>query len=207
MTDKDAFSDRRRALEEGYFRQKDEELIERLRNRVRDEIERRKIGRTIGVADEEILSDLQELGYTRDTLSLLHLVPLVQVAWAEGRVTGKEKSLIFEAARLRGIERDDPAFQRLQDWLHRRPPEAFFKKTLKIIGALLEALPPDKRKTDKQDLEAQCARVAEASGSILGRVGLASNICEEEQELLKRIAADIQHGRETLKLRFTHPDD
>ena len=195
MTNKDAFSDRRRALEDEYFRKKDKALIEKMRRRILLEVERRKMARAIGAADDETLRDLQEMGYTPDMLMLLHLVPLVQVAWAEGRVTRNERGLIFEVARLRGIKEDSPAFKRLVGWLDQRPSEAFFEKTLKIITALIEALPPDRRKADKQDLVAYCVKVAEASGNFLGLVGLTSKVCSEEQELLKRIAAVLEPGR------------
>src|SRR5574342_691440 len=104
MQDKDAFSDMKRAKEDDYFRQKERELIEKLKQRATAETARQQLAEAIGIADEDVLQDLHELGYTRDTVSLLHLVPLVYVAWAEGSVSRAESALILEAARLRGVK-------------------------------------------------------------------------------------------------------
>jgi hypothetical protein len=42
------------------------------------------------------------LGYVPETVMPLHLVPLVQMAWADGGVSDLERALIVEAARARG---------------------------------------------------------------------------------------------------------
>ena len=65
--------------------------------------QRRRLGEKAGVADEEVLRDLQDLGYTPETVMMLYLVPVIQTAWAEGGVSQKERDLIVKAARSRGI--------------------------------------------------------------------------------------------------------
>ena len=70
--------------EETYYRQKEGELISRIQERSSAARERKELAAETGIADDEILLLLQQLGYTRDTVSILHLVPLVQVAWASG---------------------------------------------------------------------------------------------------------------------------
>src|SRR5262245_34324206 len=87
VADNELFGDRRRAHEEEYFRRQEQELIEKLKQRGRDEATRRQLAERSGLADEEVLRDLQTLGYTPETVMLLHLVPLVQMAWAEGSVS------------------------------------------------------------------------------------------------------------------------
>jgi hypothetical protein len=105
MTEKEAFAKREHWLEETYFRKKEQELIEKIRRR-------RELKEATGAAEEEILNDLQALGYTRETVErLLHLMPLVQVAWAEGFVTKRERERIFEVAGLRGVAEGTPAHQ------------------------------------------------------------------------------------------------
>jgi hypothetical protein len=126
MPDKDAFAERRRGLEEEYFHKKEKELLEKLRRRLQAEAERERMAEVLGVQDTEILSDLHSMGYTRDTVALLHVIPLVQVAWADGDVTERERDLILELARARGIEDGSAARKQLADWLTQRPPEGFF---------------------------------------------------------------------------------
>ena len=151
MSNKDAFSERRRGLEEEYFHKKEKELLEKLRRRMQAEAERGQIAEALGVQDAEILSDLQALGYTRETVALLHLVPLIQVAWADGDVTLRERELILELAGSRGIAEDSNAYQQLVGWLTERPSEQFFQDTLRVIAGLFEALPPERQATGKRD--------------------------------------------------------
>jgi hypothetical protein len=115
VSERDAWADRGRALEEEYFRKHEQELIEKLRRRAAAETTRQQLGEQAGVADEEILQDLENLGYTPETVSLLHLVPLVHLAWAEGGVSDRERELIVQAARARGIEAGTPADAQLTE--------------------------------------------------------------------------------------------
>ena len=141
MTDRDAFAERGRSLEEEYFHRKERELIEKMRVRAAAEEQRRRLGQETGVADEDVLRDLQELGYTPETVMLLHLVPLIQTAWAEGGVSQKERDLIVKAARSRGITAGSPADQQLDLWLAQRPSDELFEKTLRAIRTILQAQP------------------------------------------------------------------
>ncbi|HMX27796.1 MAG TPA: hypothetical protein PKC13_19550, partial [Blastocatellia bacterium] len=94
MSDKDIFSERERGMETEYFLKREQELIAKMRERVAREEERRQMAEAIGVADEEVLEALQDLGYHADTVKLLSVIPLVQVAWAEGGVSDAERELI-----------------------------------------------------------------------------------------------------------------
>jgi hypothetical protein len=79
MPDKDAFSDSQRASEEEFFYKHDRELIEKARRQLEVEAERRQMGDAAGIADDNILRDLQKLGYNRETVTLLNLAPLAGV--------------------------------------------------------------------------------------------------------------------------------
>lgn len=192
MAESDALGNRRRGLEEEYFRKREQELIEKMRQRAAADAARRKMGEQAGVADEEILQDLQALGYTADTVMLLHLVPLVQMAWAEGSVSDRERQLIIEAARARGIEAGSPADRQLAEWLAQRPSEELFDKTLRAVGAILESRSPEERAAGQRDLVSFCTAIASASGGILGF----GAVTDEEKKLLARITQELEraHG-------------
>ena len=145
VTDRDAFADRGRSLEEEYFHRKEREVIDKMRVRAAAEDQRRRLGEKAGVADEDVLRDLQELGYTPETVMLLHLVPLIQTAWAEGGVSDKERALIVKAARSRGITEGTPCDQQLNMWLAQRPSDEMFEKSLRVIRTILQAQPADAR--------------------------------------------------------------
>ena len=187
--------ERKRSTEEEYFHKKERELVEKLRKRAALEAERAAMGKSLGVADEKILEDLQALGFTRDTVALLHLVPLVAVAWAEGGIDKRERQLIYEVAKLRGIEGGGggAASEQLDGWLNRRPSEEFFERSLRIIRAVLKSLPQEAQQESRQSLVAYCTRIAAASGGILG---LGSKVSAAESALLTKIAAELEEGHE-----------
>jgi hypothetical protein len=196
VTDRDAFAARGRALEEEYFRKREQELIEKLRRRAAAEAERHRLGEQAGVADEEILQDLQELGYTTETVILLHLVPLVQMAWAEGGVSDKERALIVEAARARGVEAGSPADRQLAEWLTSRPSERLFERTLRAIRAFLQARPAPEREATQRELLSYSAAIASASGGVLGFGAVSA----EERALLARLSNELERAHGPAKL-------
>ena len=193
MTDRDAFAERGRSLEEEYFRRKEKEVIEKMRVRAAAEEQRRRLGEQAGVADEEVLRDLQELGYTPETVMLLHLVPLIQTAWAEGGVSQKERDLIVKAARSRGIAAGSPADQQLDLWLAERPSDELFEKTLRAIRTILQAQSPDAREASERDLLSLSTAIASASGGIVGFRA----VSEEERQILAHISDELKKSGKT----------
>ena len=193
MADKDAFAERERLLEEEYFRRKEKEVIDKMRQRAAAEDERRRLGEQAGVADEEVLQDLQELGYKPETVMLLHLVPLIQTAWAEGNVSARERDLIVSAARSRGIAPGSAADQQLNQWLTDRPSAEFFERALRVIRAILEARSPDARAASERNLLSLCTAIATASGGIVGF----GAVSEAERQILAHISEVLEKGRKT----------
>lgn len=185
----DALRERGKGLEEEYFHRKEKELIEKLRKQREAEAQAKDLADATGNPNEEILKTLQELGYTRETVSLFHLVPLLNVAWVDNKVSNQERDMILEVARLHGVAADNPAYEQLLDWLNNRPSQEFFDHTLRIIGDLLESTPPGDQKIDRQTLLDLSTQVAAASGGILG-VG---KISTEEQAMLDRLAAALEN--------------
>ncbi|HLG15780.1 MAG TPA: hypothetical protein VJH03_14935 [Blastocatellia bacterium] len=189
MSGKDALSDLKRAKEEEYFRNKERELVEKIRRRVAQEAERQSLANITGTTDEEILTTLQEMGYTRETVRLLYLVPLVEVAWASGSVTSDEREIILEASRLVGVREGSRVHQQLVSWLDERPSEEFFAQTLGVIDRLVQMLPKEKQKSGRNSLVHFCTNVASASGGILG---FGNRISSDELAVIERIAAELE---------------
>lgn len=192
MTDHDSLHERGRALEEEYFRKKDRELIERMQRAARDEEARRDLSARTGLQDPELLRELQALGFTPDTLSLLPLVPVVQVAWADGGVEAAERTALNKLARARGIAEDSPADRQLQEWLSFRPSDAVFASAARLIRAVLEGQGPELAGLTADDLVKYCEHIASASGGIFGFI---KRVSPDERELLTAIAAELKGRR------------
>ena len=88
---------------------------------------------------------LQDLGYTSETIPLLPIVPLVEVAWAEGGVADREREMIFKIAEARGVPPDGVAHEMLSHWLENRPSERFFDNSLRAIRVIFDLLPEEQR--------------------------------------------------------------
>jgi tellurite resistance protein len=188
----DSLSDRRRTHEEEYFRRKDRELLEKMRQAAAAEQARRDLGAKAGMTDPDLIRELQELGFTPDTVSLLPLVPIVQVAWAEGGISPAERRLLLELARGRGIEEGSAADRQLADWLDRRPSADVFARATRLIAAMLADADADAdaapRDLSAEDLVKQCERVAASSGGMFG-IG---RVSAEERAALEQIAAQLK---------------
>ena len=189
MSVKDEFPQSSRSKEDEHFRRRDSEWIKKMQKQSELEVERRQMGEAIGVIDPKILQDLQEVGYTRDTVTLLYLAPLVYMAWTEGDVTQRERKRIFEVAELRGIEEGSLAYSRLTEWLTERPHQELFEKTLSVIRDLLKVMPVEQGQVIKEDLVACCTHIAAASGGLLG---FGQTISDTEQALLKHISGELE---------------
>ena len=118
-------------------------------------------------ADESLLAELQEVGVTPENLALLHLTPLVEVAWAEGEVTRRERELILVMAERRGVGPSDPVHTQLTEWLDANRGSEFLDRMNRWTRALLDTLEPTTRDAVRTDLLKSCTLVAEAAGGIL----------------------------------------
>jgi hypothetical protein len=189
MKNKSAWDDLKKTKEEEYFRKKEQELVVKIRRRSAMAAQRREMAGVTGIADEEILSTLQELGYTRETVRLLYLVPLIQVAWASGSVTPSEREIVLDAANMIGIRTGSQVHLQLTDWLDERPDQEFFDQTLRVIRDIMETLPPEKRESGSHGLVTFCKNVAAASGGILG---FGNKISDDERAVIERIASELE---------------
>ncbi len=187
MTDKDIIAERGRSLEEDYFRRKDRELIEKMRRAAAAEQARAEMGTKTGLSDPALLEELEGLGFTPDTVTLLPLVPAIQVAWAEGGVTAGERALLTKLARTRGIAEGTPADRQLGDWLDRRPAEEVFVRATRLIRAMLSTGAHEESATDLVKL---CEAIAAASGGLFG----VNRVSAEERQILTSLAAEL-NGR------------
>ena len=139
MAEKDKFAQREHWLEEEYFGKKNQELIEKMRQKRAREADRQKMSEMMGVNDQEVLEALQDLGYTSETIQLLHVVPLVEVAWTEGGVADREREMIYKIAQARGVQPDSAAHELLSHWMENKPSGRFFENSLRAIRVVLES--------------------------------------------------------------------
>jgi len=180
--------DREKAMEDGYFRDQDAKLLKMLRERAQlDEIAL-MLGEKLRVDDPALLARVRDLGITMQTAPAFFLAPLVQIAWAEGRVQKDERGLVLILARQRGIAPDSPAYELLEEWLKARPSDELFDTSVEVLRVGFTVLPPDEREERIKDIVRQCRDVAEASGALGRLLGLGDGVSAVEQAMLERLA-------------------
>jgi hypothetical protein len=188
---KDVFKDRERGLEEEFFRKEDAKRLEKMRETAKLQEIAGALAEILKVQSPELLSRTIALGINRDNAPAFLLAPLVQVAWAEGKVTEPEREAILRFARDRGIEKGSPAEAQLLAWLQSRPPQAAFDTAIEVIKAGLAEFPPKEREERIARMIQICREVSEASGGIAKALG-GSGISREEKSVLDVVSAALR---------------
>jgi hypothetical protein len=174
--------------EEKYFEQKEAEWRKDRRREKRLEAIRQKeregIQETLQTS-EELAEEALELGFDRDTARVLPLVPLIEMAWADGEVSSAEDRTVRELAKRFGLEPDSEAFDFMTLMLREQPSEVFFERVNRIVSHLVEENPD---KWDRKSLVGLVEQVAEASG---GFFRLTDPINSEERALLEEFAEEF----------------
>jgi len=183
--------ERSRKSEDDYFRRKEQELIDKLRETTEAEAHRKGLAEAIGLENEQILDVLREMGFDRATVVVLFLIPLLQVAWSDGSISDRERTLILEAAHAHGVKEGTPAHEKLNEWLAARPPEQTSERALQVIRDLMVFQSTDARQATTGRLMDACERIAAASGGFLG---FGSKISPEEAAVVRRVASEIERA-------------
>jgi len=161
-------AERSQSLVDAFFHARDQELLNAFRQRL-DKLDRRaQLAAVSGVHDEAVLDRLVELDIRPETLAAIHVVPLVQVAWADGNVKPEERAAILQAARDAGIESQDGHYPVLEHWLNERPSRQMLEAWEHYIQGLCKQLKPDEVAKLKKDTLELAHKVAAAAGGVLG---------------------------------------
>lgn len=186
---KDGFGGRRNELEEKFFREKDAELIRAMREKTATMERRKALSEASGIEHEELLDELHQLEISAETLAALSLVPLVAVAWADGKLDEKEREAVLASATQIGLKDGHPGYDLLEAWLKQKPEKKLASIWHDYIKALCEILSPEAKAELQEDLLGRTRAVAEATGGILG---LGSKISKPEQAVLDELGRAFQ---------------
>ena len=175
--------DRGRSLEDEFFRREDKRLIEQLTALRAAEATREALSKASGITKPAVLDKLIELGIRAETVAALSIVPLVEVAWADGAIDAKERRAILERA---GVSHDSTAGALLATWLDRRPDPKLLTAWTHLVQAMSEQLGPDDAARLKTGLLERARAVAGATG---GMLGVGSKISGAEAAMLAKLEA------------------
>ncbi len=179
----DALKERGRSLEEMFFKQRDAELIAQRKKLAEMSQTRESLAQISGIKNPQVLDKLIESGITASTLASLSLLPLVEVAWADGQLSEPEKKAVLTAAAKGGLTQGSVNYQLLENWLKERPAAKLLDAWVHYIRGLRDVLNPQELRGVKSDLLSRARAVAEAAGGFMG----VSKISPEEQAVFKKM--------------------
>jgi hypothetical protein len=115
---------------------------------------------------------LAELKIPREAYRLVTVLPLVHVAWADGKIQRQERKLILQIAAERGLL-ENGGRETLEHWLSVAPSAAQVRNDLAILNELARTRGDIANEFDADSLQmllAWCQDVADAAGGLLGLV-------------------------------------
>ena len=166
--DPEILRERGKSLEDEFFRREDQRLLARLKELRSVEMSREALAKASGITKPEVLDRLLKLGIQAQTLAALSIVPLVEVAWADGALDANERRTVLEQAAATGIISASPAYGLLEAWLEHRPSQQLLDAWRDLVRAIREQIGPADADRLKAEIVERARVVARASGGLLG---------------------------------------
>jgi len=181
--------DRKKALEDSFFAKENERLLEQLRSEKAKLAAKEALREASQIQDEAVISSLVDLEIGPDTWTALSLIPLIEVAWADGVLEDKERRAILEAATDAGIRPGKASYELLETWLGEKPDGRLLEVWGEYVVGIAGRLDESGKRTLRDEIIGGARRVAEAAGGILG---FGSKISSEEQAVIDRLEQAFQ---------------
>jgi hypothetical protein len=176
--------DRRKALEEEFFAKHNRRLLQQLGETMAAKANTEALAAASGITDATVLAQLAAIELSSETVAALALVPLIAVAWADGRLDAQERSALLAGAEHAEIRAGSASYQVLEAWLRERPSPQVLAAWKAYVAALSGTLTVQAKDALKQDLLGRARVVAEAAGGVLG---LGKRISRAEQAVLTEL--------------------
>ncbi len=177
----------RQNLHDAFFEDRDQELLDFLEfeTKTKEEEERAVLQTKAGISDSQVLEVLERVGITSSSINAFMLLPLVRLAWADGKIQEGEFESLLKAANDEGITYGTPAYRLLSRWLEERPSDKVIEAWQEYARAIARELDATSLLAFQQATLGRARRLAETSGGILG---LGEKISENERLVLMDLA-------------------
>ena len=179
----DSHQNRGKALEDLFFANKDQELMAKLRGELVTEKKLEALSAASGITDPETLDMLSSNEVTPETLTAVSLIPLVAVAWADGKMEDGERAAILKAANGADVSEGSASYELLESWLQSNQPDGLLIAWKTYVGSLKGSLEPAALGQLKNSVLKRATDVAKSAGGFLGL----STISEVEQKVLDEL--------------------
>jgi hypothetical protein len=181
----DPFKQRQQGMEDAFFKDRDRQLLEKMRSQLSSMEEKKKLAHVTGIVEDHVLASLVESGVNAETFAAVSLIPLVELAWCDGNVAPEEREAVLNAAAGQGIRSDSASYELLNNWLTERPDAKIIAAWKEYVGELARIMPPESLAPLKKNMLDRLNKVASSAGGFLG----ISTISKHEQDKIKEIAS------------------
>ena len=178
----DQFERRGNALEDMFFYRSDQELLEQIKQDLADKEAREQLASFSGITNEHLLDELVSQNVRAETLACVTLIPLVVVAWADGKLDEEEKLAVLRAFKEKAL---------VEGWLSEPPGEELFATWKDYIASLSASMSDSTFEHLKASVLDQAKEVARAAGGFLGVINSESR---SEKQAIEAVAAAFQAG-------------
>lgn len=189
--------------EEKYVRQEEARKLTELRGQIiADDATMARwktLAESVGGEDLGVGRRLEELGFDAETARVLFFMPLVELAWSDGKIGYEESYKLVDELRKRGIRATSSAYEFLNRVTLSRPSVQFFDGCNELLRVLLANLPAEQRDAQVADLTGLMSLVAHASR---GFFGFGSEVSKEERAAVANIVEELglQHSSKAAEL-------
>jgi hypothetical protein len=177
--------ERGRALENQFYEKENQEKLAAMKHKLDVKASKDELRKASGMSDDAVLEQLVALGLRGNTIAALSLVPLIQVAWADGSIQDNERTAILQGAHGKGLEEGSDGYELLQSWLKRQPRDELFTAWEAYIKALASQLNDEQNRLLRNQIVGFAKLVATSAGGILGF----GKVSSTEEKVLHRIEA------------------
>jgi hypothetical protein len=181
----DPLHERGKAIEDLFFQQQDQKLIEALKNQMKSKEDRAELKAASGIEDDAVLDELLQMGISAQTIAAVGLIPLIFVAWADKKMEPSESAAILKAAIESGIASTSGSYSLIKTWMEKQPSDELLETWKRYVATLKASLDGAAFAQMKNAILARATSVAEAAGGFLG---MGSKVSDAE----KAVIADLE---------------
>lgn len=175
--------ERGRALENQFYEKENHEKLAAMKSKLDTQKTRDELRKASGMTDDAVLEKLVQLGLRGNTIAALSLVPLIQVAWADGTIQSNERVAILQGAQGKGLEEGSAGYELLETWLQKEPGDDLFQAWEAYIKALAAQLNDEQNRLLRNQIVGFAKMVAASAGGFFG-IG---KVSASEEKVLHRI--------------------
>jgi uncharacterized tellurite resistance protein B-like protein len=180
----DAFERRRRSFEAEYFSRKEAHLVSKLKQVFEKRVDKESVRKATGIKSERLLDNLIAVNLSGDLMVAFNLLPLVEVAWADGAVDEREVRAMMTALEQQGIQPGTPAYSRMEFAIKHGPDPEAKKVWYMYAQELKNTLSAKELAEFRQDILDTARTVANVSGGLLN---IAFTVSPNEQRVLDAV--------------------